>query len=223
MVFLSIYALCQILCFTFILQLCCLVTFVQWRVHPANVFLIPFKVPVLDKYKICQHAFELNVHIIHSCHSFSYTRLHAHTHTHTHTIMRLQPRDPCPSYRVNSYNFTITERDTDRLVISVLHTSNASLLVDSSQGLIANQVYLLTIEAMNTVGSTISEDILLCTWIVCIFYRSTNLLRGSGRGQFLLVVNLRVWGEHHLYCRFQDQTSAYLYMYFVHGFYMHVH
>ena len=117
--------------------------------------------------------------------------IHSHMHitltstcTHAHNV-GIQPRDPCPSYKVISYNFTITERDTDRLVTSVLHTSNASLFVDSSQGLVANQIYLLTIEAENTVGSTISEDILLCKFrnFLC---NDTNILRLKARGPFRL-------------------------------------
>ena len=84
----------------------------------------------------------------------------------TCTLTHTQPHDPCPAYPVGSYNFTITERDTDQLVTSVIHTGNISLVVGGSNGLETNQIYMLMIEAMNTVGSSISEDeILFCKHI----------------------------------------------------------
>ena len=67
---------------------------------------------------------------------------------------------------MGSYSFTITERDTDQLVTSVIHAGNISLVVGRRNGLEANRIYMLTIEAMNTVGSSISEDeILFCKHI----------------------------------------------------------
>ena len=136
--------------------------------------------------------------------SFHYlhAQINTHTHTHTHTLMHSQPRDPCPSYPVTIYNFTVTERETDRLVTSVPHTGNISLVLDSSKGLVANQVYLLTIEAENRVGSTISEDILLCKWIHTCPYSSFKGPWKLGQvfgGDHVTVVNvnLSVWEEHH--------------------------
>ena len=79
-------------------------------------------------------------------------------YTHTH----VQPRDPCPAYPVESYVFNISE-DNNNFIASVYHMGNASVNISGSDyGLLHNQVYQLTVEAVNAVGSTHSEEILLC-------------------------------------------------------------
>ena len=74
----------------------------------------------------------------------------------------MQPRDPCPSYPVTGYTFNITERDTMNFTISITHTGNSSLVLNSSDGLLPNHNYILVIEVENNVGSRFSEEILFC-------------------------------------------------------------
>ena len=81
------------------------------------------------------------------------------THTiHTHT----QPRDPCPAYPVVSYAFNISD-DNGNFIATINHTGNASVNINGSDyDLLRNQVYRLMVEATNAVGSSHSEEILLC-------------------------------------------------------------
>ena len=145
------------------LQSCNHIALYHSRVHCASVFLIPFKV--------CSNWTDLKIRVTYNYYNYVNVAFllimyiiicSIPTFTLTHT----QPRDPCPAYPVGRYNFTITERDTDQLVTSVTHTGNISLVVGRRNGLVANRIYMLTIEALNAVGSSISEDeILFCKHI----------------------------------------------------------
>ena len=71
---------------------------------------------------------------------------------------------------MTSYTFNITERDTNTLTASIRHTSTLPLVVDGSNGLVPDQVYRLVIEAENSVGSTLSEEILICEFKSTFLY-----------------------------------------------------
>ena len=76
--------------------------------------------------------------------------------------IHIQPRDPCLAYPVTSYVFNISD-DNGNLVCTINHMENTSVNINvSGCDLICNQVYYLTIEAINVAGSTPSEEILLC-------------------------------------------------------------
>ena len=91
--------------------------------------------------------------------SCQYFLLYGILYTHyTHT----QPRDPCPAYPVISYAFNISE-DSGNFIATISHTGNTSVNINGSDyDLLHNQVYCLTVEATNAVGSSHSEEILLC-------------------------------------------------------------
>ncbi len=79
---------------------------------------------------------------------------------HMHT--RIQPRDPCPAYPVESYVFNISEC-SGNVITTINHTGNTSLNINGSDhGLLYNQVYHLMIEALNAIGSAPSEEIVFC-------------------------------------------------------------
>lgn len=80
--------------------------------------------------------------------------------------MCLQASDPCPSYPVTSYVFNITEQDSNNLTALIRHTGNTSLSVKEEDGLVPYRIYCLTIRAENSVGSTLSEEILLCKLLI---------------------------------------------------------
>ena len=86
---------------------------------------------------------------------------------HLH-FYRMQPRDPCPSYPVNTYTFNITEKDSNILITTINHTGNSSLTLNDTNGLLPYQVYIMVIEAENSVGSTTSEKIPLCKSVLVI-------------------------------------------------------
>ena len=77
-------------------------------------------------------------------------------------LIVIQPRDPCPAYPVTSYTFNITEGNTHDIVTSKQQTGNDSLILTDTDGLVPNQVYQVVIEATNTVGSAVSDEILFC-------------------------------------------------------------
>ena len=73
--------------------------------------------------------------------------------------------DPCPSYPVSSYKFHITEWYTNRLVSNTTRTSELdTFILDGSNGLTRDQVYSLIVEAVNSIGSTFSEQLLFCKY-----------------------------------------------------------
>ena len=133
---------------------------------------------------------------IHNILNFPKANTHTHTHTHTHTVTQThvqhyeetaykhtyiahtQPRDPCPSYPVISYTFNISE--DNNIIATINHTGNASVNINgSSRGLVRDHIYLLIIEAMNNVGRTTSDEILLCKYyfsafIICILAQKTS-------------------------------------------------
>ena len=74
----------------------------------------------------------------------------------------IQPRDPCPAYPVTSYVFNISD-DKGNFIDAINHTGNTSIIINGSDyDLVHDQVYHLTVEAINDAGSTPSEEILLC-------------------------------------------------------------
>ena len=75
--------------------------------------------------------------------------------------------DPCPSYPVSSYKFHVTEWYTNRLVSNTTRISELdTFILDGSNGLTHDQVYSLVIEAVNSIGSTLSEQLLFCKYSI---------------------------------------------------------
>ena len=92
--------------------------------------------------------------------------LYIHTYIHIHA----QPRDPCPAYPVEGYIFNISE-ENGNFIASVNHTGNTSVNINGTDyGLLRNQVYRLTVEAINDVGSSYSQEIHLCKSSILLFY-----------------------------------------------------
>ena len=87
-------------------------------------------------------------------------------YTILYTCIHMQPRDPCPTYPVESYVFNISE-DSGYVTTTICHIGNTSLNINGSDlGLLYNQVYHLMIEAVNAIGSTYSEEIIFCKSVV---------------------------------------------------------
>lgn len=77
-----------------------------------------------------------------------------------------QPRDPCPAYPVVTYTFNVSE-DSGNFLTTINHMGNTSVNINgSNHGLLYDQVYHLTVEAINAIGSTPSEEILFCKSII---------------------------------------------------------
>lgn len=87
-----------------------------------------------------------------------------HINDHSLSVPNIkQPRHPCTAYPVTSYDFTVTERRNPSNTRSMTYPSDASLILDrNNSGLEPDRVYRLFIEAANSVGRTLSEEILLC-------------------------------------------------------------
>ena len=99
---------------------------------------------------------------------FKHTQLCC-TYVHSH-IIHAQPRDPCPAYPVEGYIFNISE-ENGNFIASVNHTGNTSVNINGTDyGLLHNQVYRLTVEAINDVGSSYSEKIHLCKSSILLLY-----------------------------------------------------
>ena len=89
---------------------------------------------------------------------YIYFSLSVYTHMHTY----IQPRDPCPAYPVFGYTFDIFDYNGN-VITTINHTGNTSVNINgSNHGLLWNQMYYLTVEAINAVGRTPSEEILFC-------------------------------------------------------------
>ena len=63
---------------------------------------------------------------------------------------------------MTTYTLNITEQESNNLISSIPHFNTVPLMVNERNGLVRDQVYRLVIEAENSVGSTISEEILFC-------------------------------------------------------------
>ena len=64
---------------------------------------------------------------------------------------------------MSSYKFHITNWYTNRLINITTHPNGENpFILDGSDGLTPDQVYSLVIEAVNSVGSTLSEEIMFC-------------------------------------------------------------
>ena len=88
--------------------------------------------------------------------------IHVAVLPYTITIVRIQPHDPCPAYSVTRYVFNISD-DNGNFIDTISHMGNTSITINGSDyDLIRDQVYRLTVEAINDAGSTPSEEILLC-------------------------------------------------------------